>query len=193
VPARRNVLERTYEPTHTHTHDTRPKPQHTNTQGLKTSAGVVPKITHPGLNNNVPHSQSPSDALMGAWGGGGVKYTQPTGMVELVAESVTILNTVVGSLPFKVTGTAEEEAALSEEARLKHRVLDLRRPRMVRATCWGPRAALVFVCPPKRHQEHCVAQETVARDRVYIPSPAPSSQGRSRAEWFTSMSLPLSR
>jgi aspartyl-tRNA synthetase len=33
-------------------------------------------------------------------------------------------------LPLKVCGTAEEEVALSEETRLRHRVLDLRRPRM---------------------------------------------------------------
>ena len=59
-------------------------------------------------------------------------------MVELVAESVSILNTVVGSLPFKVTGTKDEEAALSEETRLKHRVLDLRRPKMVRACSATP-------------------------------------------------------
>jgi len=54
----------------------------------------------------------------------------PTGMVEVVAEQVKVLNTVTGSLPFKMSGTTEEDAALSEETRLKHRVLDLRRPRM---------------------------------------------------------------
>jgi aspartyl-tRNA synthetase len=38
----------------------------------------------------------------------------PTGLVELVAEEVKILNTVTGSLPFKVCGTPKGEAALSE-------------------------------------------------------------------------------
>lgn len=53
-------------------------------------------------------------------------------MVELVAEKVVLLNTVAKSLPMKVSGTEEENAAVAEETRLKHRVLDLRRPKMVR-------------------------------------------------------------
>jgi len=47
----------------------------------------------------------------------------PTGMVELEADSVTILNAVSSKLPFL---PAEDSIQLSEEVRLKHRVLDLR-------------------------------------------------------------------
>ena len=47
----------------------------------------------------------------------------PTGMVELEADAVTILNAVHTNLPFL---PAEENLQLSEEVRLKHRVLDLR-------------------------------------------------------------------
>lgn len=47
----------------------------------------------------------------------------PTGMVELEADAVTILNTVTSKLPFL---PAEDSTQLSEEVRLKHRVLDLR-------------------------------------------------------------------
>ncbi|CAK0735244.1 hypothetical protein CVIRNUC_000549 [Coccomyxa viridis] len=53
----------------------------------------------------------------------------PTGMVELVAEQVTVLNTVTAGLPFL---PADEKVSVSEEVRLKTRVLDLRRPRMAR-------------------------------------------------------------
>lgn len=47
----------------------------------------------------------------------------PTGMVELEADAVTILNAVTSKLPFL---PAEDATQLSEEVRLKHRVLDLR-------------------------------------------------------------------
>ena len=47
----------------------------------------------------------------------------PTGMVELEADAVTILNAVTSKLPFL---PAEDTTQLSEEVRLKHRVLDLR-------------------------------------------------------------------
>ncbi len=47
----------------------------------------------------------------------------PTGMVELEADAVTILNAVNSKLPFL---PAEDSVQLSEEVRLKHRVLDLR-------------------------------------------------------------------
>lgn len=47
----------------------------------------------------------------------------PTGMVELEADAVTILNAVSSKLPFL---PAEDSTQLSEEVRLKHRVLDLR-------------------------------------------------------------------
>lgn len=48
-------------------------------------------------------------------------------MVELEADAVTILNAVHTNLPFL---PAEENLQLSEEVRLKHRVLDLRRQQM---------------------------------------------------------------
>ncbi|CAL8467107.1 g6643 [Coccomyxa elongata] len=53
----------------------------------------------------------------------------PTGKVELVAEQVTILNTVNIKLPFL---PADEELDVKEEVRLRSRVLDLRRPRMAK-------------------------------------------------------------
>lgn len=57
----------------------------------------------------------------------------PTGAIELDASEITVLNTVTRPLPFPVGQSAEEldaSAGPREEVRLKHRVLDLRRPRM---------------------------------------------------------------
>jgi aspartyl-tRNA synthetase len=57
----------------------------------------------------------------------------PTGEIELEAFDITVLNTVTRPLPFPVGQSAEELEASGgpkEEVRLKHRVLDLRRPRM---------------------------------------------------------------
>lgn len=59
----------------------------------------------------------------------------PTGRVEIAADKVTILNTVAKSLPFSISGApgdGGDDESLREEVRLKHRVLDLRRPQMVR-------------------------------------------------------------
>ena len=57
----------------------------------------------------------------------------PTGMVEVAADKVTVLNTVAKSLPFSISGAPEgDDDELREEVRLKNRVLDLRRPQMVR-------------------------------------------------------------
>lgn len=57
----------------------------------------------------------------------------PTGIVEVAADKVTVLNTVAKSLPFSISGAPEgDDDELREEVRLKHRVLDLRRPQMVR-------------------------------------------------------------
>ena len=47
----------------------------------------------------------------------------PTGMVELSAEHVSVLNAVTARLPFL---PSDEKTPLSEEVRLRHRVLDLR-------------------------------------------------------------------
>ena len=46
-----------------------------------------------------------------------------TGMVELVVDTVTVLNSINVKLPFL---PSEAGAQLSEEVRLRHRVLDLR-------------------------------------------------------------------
>jgi len=51
----------------------------------------------------------------------------PTGAVEVHAEDVKILNTAA-ALPFAI----EDDTAVSETHRLRHRYLDLRRPRMFR-------------------------------------------------------------
>ena len=53
-----------------------------------------------------------------------------TGDVEIVVSEVTVLNTVGKSLPFSVSGGDADD--ISEEVRLKNRVLDLRRPVMTR-------------------------------------------------------------
>nr|WP_221419555.1 aspartate--tRNA ligase [Micrococcus flavus] len=47
----------------------------------------------------------------------------PTGEVELIADEVTVLNTAA-ALPFQI----DEHVEVGEEARLRHRYLDLRRP-----------------------------------------------------------------
>ncbi|HZK05644.1 MAG TPA: aspartate--tRNA ligase [Actinomycetaceae bacterium] len=49
----------------------------------------------------------------------------PTGEIEVVAETVTVLNTSA-ALPFQVSEHSEEKTG--EEARLKYRYLDIRRP-----------------------------------------------------------------
>jgi len=61
----------------------------------------------------------------------------PTGAVEVAADEVDVLNVVGKSLPFAIGGGGEEDddaagGGASEEVRLKNRVLDLRRPRMVK-------------------------------------------------------------
>ncbi|PNW78813.1 hypothetical protein CHLRE_09g390986v5 [Chlamydomonas reinhardtii] len=53
----------------------------------------------------------------------------PTGQLEVLAESVDILNVVTRSLPFPIS-EAEEQEPPKEDTRLKNRVLDLRRPKM---------------------------------------------------------------
>ena len=47
----------------------------------------------------------------------------PSGEIELIAETVTVLNTAA-ALPFQV----DEHVEVGEETRLRHRYLDLRRP-----------------------------------------------------------------
>ncbi|WP_313557828.1 amino acid--tRNA ligase-related protein, partial [Miniimonas arenae] len=58
----------------------------------------------------------------------------PTGEIEVVASDVVVLNQAA-PLPFQVSTAldATEHAAIGEEARLKYRYLDLRRPAPARA------------------------------------------------------------
>jgi len=51
-----------------------------------------------------------------------------TGAVEVLADTITVLNAVKGILPFPVS--VHDEDNTREELRLRHRYLDLRRPRM---------------------------------------------------------------
>ncbi|MGC0142515.1 aspartate--tRNA ligase [Pseudactinotalea sp. Z1732] len=55
-----------------------------------------------------------------------------TGEIEVTATDVVVLNSAA-ALPFQVSTALEESAAVGEEARLKHRYLDLRRPGPARA------------------------------------------------------------
>lgn len=48
------------------------------------------------------------------------------GLVELVVDSMTVLNTVTRKLPFLVSAGEGDDEAPREEVRLRHRVLDLR-------------------------------------------------------------------
>jgi len=56
----------------------------------------------------------------------------PTGMVEVVAEEIDVLNAAGTLLPFSVSATEKAKEVPGEETRLKHRVLDLRRQQMQR-------------------------------------------------------------
>ncbi|GAQ82713.1 Aspartyl-tRNA synthetase [Klebsormidium nitens] len=58
-----------------------------------------------------------------------VNPNMPTGEVEVVAESLQLLNPVRGALPLQVM-VAEEQEEAREETRLRYRHLDLRRPQM---------------------------------------------------------------
>ncbi|MCP9917619.1 aspartate--tRNA ligase [Cyanobium sp. ATX 6F1] len=51
-----------------------------------------------------------------------------TGAVEVLAETITVLNTVKRTLPFAVS--VHDDESVREELRLRHRYLDLRRERM---------------------------------------------------------------
>ena len=55
-----------------------------------------------------------------------------TGLIEIVASEITILNTVARSLPFGISESAQDKEEIKEETRLENRVLDLRRPQMQR-------------------------------------------------------------
>ncbi len=51
-----------------------------------------------------------------------------TGKIEVLAETITVLNTVKRTLPFPVS--VHDDESVREELRLRHRYLDLRRKRM---------------------------------------------------------------
>lgn len=53
-----------------------------------------------------------------------------TGMIEVAAEHVQVLNAVRSKLPFLVTTTDEAKDSIKEEIRLRYRFLDLRRQQM---------------------------------------------------------------
>ncbi|KAA8536300.1 hypothetical protein F0562_028778 [Nyssa sinensis] len=53
-----------------------------------------------------------------------------TGMVEVAAEHVQVLNAVKSKLPFLVTTADDAKDPIKEEIRLRYRCLDLRRPQM---------------------------------------------------------------
>ncbi len=82
----------------------------------------------------------------------------PTGQIELVAADVEVLNESA-ALPFQVSTALEGTETVGEEARLKHRYLDLRRP--------GTAAAMRL-----RSRANAVAREVLAaRDFVEIETP----------------------
>ncbi|KAK2968910.1 hypothetical protein RJ640_018602 [Escallonia rubra] len=59
-----------------------------------------------------------------------VNKKMKTGMVEVVAEHVQLLNPVKSKLPFLVTTSDDAKDSTKEEIRLRYRCLDLRRPQM---------------------------------------------------------------
>ncbi|XAR56042.1 Aspartate--tRNA ligase [Bertholletia excelsa] len=59
-----------------------------------------------------------------------VNKKMKTGMIEVVAEHVQVLNAVRSKLPFLVTTADNANDSIKEEIRLRYRCLDLRRPQM---------------------------------------------------------------
>ncbi|KAK9077233.1 hypothetical protein SSX86_005570 [Deinandra increscens subsp. villosa] len=59
-----------------------------------------------------------------------VNKNMKTGMIEVTAEQVQVLNSVKTKLPFLVTSADDAKDSIKEEIRLRYRCLDLRRPQM---------------------------------------------------------------
>ncbi|KAL4581083.1 hypothetical protein LXL04_017292 [Taraxacum kok-saghyz] len=59
-----------------------------------------------------------------------VNKNMKTGMIEVTAEQVQVLNSVRAKLPFLVTSAEDAKDSIKEEIRLRYRCLDLRRPQM---------------------------------------------------------------
>ncbi|KAJ9552052.1 hypothetical protein OSB04_016097 [Centaurea solstitialis] len=59
-----------------------------------------------------------------------VNKNMKTGMIEVTAEIVQVLNSVRVKLPFLVTSAEDAKDSIKEEIRLRYRCLDLRRPQM---------------------------------------------------------------
>jgi len=76
----------------------------------------------------------------------------PTGEIEVMAEKVTVLNTS-DPLPFQI----DEHVEVGEEARLKHRYLDLRRP--------GPARNLRLRSEANRVARDCCTRTATWRSR----------------------------
>ncbi|KAJ0820787.1 putative aspartate--tRNA ligase [Helianthus annuus] len=59
-----------------------------------------------------------------------INKNMKTGMIEVTAEQVQVLNSVKAKLPFLVTSVDDAKDSIKEEIRLRYRCLDLRRPQM---------------------------------------------------------------
>ncbi|MFS7997309.1 putative aspartate--tRNA(Asn) ligase [Helianthus anomalus] len=59
-----------------------------------------------------------------------INKNMKTGMIEVTAEQVQVLNSVKAKLPFLVTSADEAKDSIKEEIRLRYRCLDLRRPQL---------------------------------------------------------------
>lgn len=101
----------------------------------------------------------------------------PSGMVELEADAVTILNVVTSKLPFL---PAEDSTQVSEEVRLKHRVLDLRYCFM---QCLAALSVLLS-CPMHSGRSygpltdnHGVWRPLACSSSLWLPNPSPGAGG----------------
>lgn len=94
---------------------------------LRDASGVIQVVVH---DEELAHSLKPESCvqvtgLVQKRPSGNENSELATGMVELVADSIKIYSTA-NSLPFQI----EDSNEVGDEIRLKHRYLDLRRPKM---------------------------------------------------------------